>query len=965
MACPFNVLRSRAALLLLAWLAVVASARAADNTPPVLTPVGDLFLDEGAPFAFTNTASDAETPASELVYSLLNSACTNGSTTNAYNIAAGLAAFREALAGTGAVDIVMLGDSITEGVGASHLDFTSHASILRRQLQGMFGDGGIGLVPFFRGTNLLNLFSGTNTSYRWTYSPPAWNNPKETTEKGPFSTASFATGSGNHATATNLFADEAVLHLVLTPEGTNGPFGAAYQVDNGPLIAFNTYAPAYTYSNLTIPLGAEGLHRVRVHPPSAPGRFVGLWGITARRRGSRLRVHNVGRSGTRAGETSLPNPRAFLGQLNPNLTIIGFSSNDSALQTPTNDYRNNIVALVQEAQLSGSVLLVGAGPRSLVGPRPQSEYHAILREVALTYGCGFLDFNERWGNPTHAQAMGYQSDGTHPTDLGHAEMASFIYCQAVEAPIPVVPSFIAATAPTGLVLNSRSGVLQMKPTEKQGPSTNQVAVRVSDTNSPSLTDTQSFQLIIREVNAPPVMSVPVTFFIFEGAMQSFFGLGSDPDLPANTLTWEFVTPPAVNASLQPVSATGALMLAPTEAQGPSTNPIVVRVTDNGSPPLSATQTFFAAIIEVNAAPSLAPIPDQPAFEGFPFSLSISNALTDPDLPPNLFTFSVLAGPTNAGLAIGTNTGVITWTPPTNHVPVTNLVKVKVTDNGSPSFSATQSFNVIIRRTNNAPVFVSQATVSVVEGTLLTFTNQAVDPDAPPDAVTLTLEPGAPAGLTFNPATGVLSWTPGETEGPSNYVVRLIATDNGTPTQTSTQSLLIAVQESNLPPTMVPVPAQCTYAGLPFTLDLNASDPDLPPNVLAFGLTAPPAGADIDAGSGLLTWTPAQADIGTNVLAVSVRDGGAPELTATQFVTVVVSGPPVITSVTRAGNQIVIEWTAISNKTYQVEWASRLTAPDWQPLPGEVTATAATAFRQDTLTNVLTRFYRVSVAPGGP
>jgi hypothetical protein len=99
--------------------------------------------------------------------------------------------------------------------------------------------------------------------------------------------------------------------------------------------------------------------------------------------------------------------------------------------------------------------------------------------------------------------------------------------------------------------------------------------------------------------------------------------------------------------------------------------------------------------------------------------------------------------------------------------------------------------------------------------------------------------------------------------------------------------------------------------------------------------------------------------------VNVRDGGVPELTATQFVTVVVSGPPVITSVSRAGNQIVIEWTAISNKTYQIEYADDPVAPDWQALPGDVTAISSIASKQDTITNVLTRFYRVSVTPGGP
>jgi hypothetical protein len=54
---------------------------------------------------------------------------------------------------------------------------------------------------------------------------------------------------------------------------------------------------------------------------------------------------------------------------------------------------------------------------------------------------------------------------------------------------------------------------------------------------------------------------------------------------------------------------------PGEGQGPSTNTITVRVTDNGASPLSATRDFKVFVTEQNSAPLLATIADQTINEG--------------------------------------------------------------------------------------------------------------------------------------------------------------------------------------------------------------------------------------------------------------------------------------------------------------------------------------------------------------
>jgi hypothetical protein len=90
----------------------------------------------------------------------------------------------------------------------------------------------------------------------------------------------------------------------------------------------------------------------------------------------------------------------------------------------------------------------------------------------------------------------------------------------------------------------------------------------------------------------------------EGVTLSFTISASDPDVPANTLTYSLVSPPS-GASINPT--TGLFTWTPSEAQGPSTNAISVRVTDSGASPLTDTKSFTVFVTEVNRAPVLAAI----------------------------------------------------------------------------------------------------------------------------------------------------------------------------------------------------------------------------------------------------------------------------------------------------------------------------------------------------------------------
>jgi hypothetical protein len=139
------------------------------------------------------------------------------------------------------------------------------------------------------------------------------------------------------------------------------------------------------------------------------------------------------------------------------------------------------------------------------------------------------------------------------------------------------------------------------------------------------------------------------------------------------------------------AATGVFSWTPTEAQGPASYRITIRVTDDSSPALSSTGAFTAAVLETNSAPVLASVPTQIVYAGN--TLVVTNMATDSDLPANLLTFSLVSSP--AGATIGANDGVFSWTTSDADSNTTNSVSVRVSDNGAPQLSDTNSFLIMV------------------------------------------------------------------------------------------------------------------------------------------------------------------------------------------------------------------------------------------------------------------------------
>src|SRR5438046_818883 len=94
-----------------------------------------------------------------------------------------------------------------------------------------------------------------------------------------------------------------------------------------------------------------------------------------------------------------------------------------------------------------------------------------------------------------------------------------------------------------MTINPASGAISWTPTEAQGPSTNAVSVSVTDNGVPALSVTNTFTVIVNEVNLAPVLTVPADQTINEQTTLSVSASATDADIPANTLTFALVSAP--------------------------------------------------------------------------------------------------------------------------------------------------------------------------------------------------------------------------------------------------------------------------------------------------------------------------------------------------------------------------------------------------------------------------------------
>jgi hypothetical protein len=203
----------------------------------------------------------------------------------------------------------------------------------------------------------------------------------------------------------------------------------------------------------------------------------------------------------------------------------------------------------------------------------------------------------------------------------------------------------------------------------------------------------------------------------------------------------------------------------------------------------ATADAETTVSIANRPPTLAYAGDVTVDEGN--AANAGATASDPD--GDALAFALVSGP--AGVIVNPTSGFVTWPTSENDGPSTNTVRVRVTDNGTPSLSATNEFRVIVREQNAAPELVAVADAVISENNLFTVQLAGSDADLPPQRLTYGLAAGAPSGVAVDAATGLFSWRPRGNQGPSTNLITVTLTDVGNPARSVQRTFTLYVRDT--------------------------------------------------------------------------------------------------------------------------------------------------------------------------
>jgi glucuronoarabinoxylan endo-1,4-beta-xylanase len=136
--------------------------------------------------------------------------------------------------------------------------------------------------------------------------------------------------------------------------------------------------------------------------------------------------------------------------------------------------------------------------------------------------------------------------------------------------------------------------------------------------------------------------------------------------------------------------------------------------------------------------------------------------------------------------------------------------------------------------------------------------------------------------------------------------------------------------TNYAPSLAAVPTRTVNAGVTVSVTNNATDVYAPPQTLTFNLLGAPAGAALNAATGILTWRPPVSAAGTtNLVIVQVANNGTPALSATNSFNIIVNPvtQPTISAIAESGQKFTLTVQGTQGPDYTLLVSTNLAT--WQ------------------------------------
>lgn len=337
--------------------------------------------------------------------------------------------------------------------------------------------------------------------------------------------------------------------------------------------------------------------------------------------------------------------------------------------------------------------------------------------------------------------------------------------------------------------------------------------------------------------------------------------------------------------------------------------IVITVDDNRGG--RTDQAFTVQVGGVTGNTGVPLILSTPGATGRPgFFYQYQPFAADPDGDPLEYTLPQ-APP---GMQIDNQNGLITWVADASQLGG-NPVLLRVEDPAGNY--TTQLFIIEISASlpNLPPAIISVPEMFASEGSVYRYQVVASDPDE--DKLTFMLT-SAPAGMTLDPDSGLLSYLPGASD---LGVVQIGIQVQDTALAVAEQTYRLEVRETNQAPEFISSPVETATAGTIYRYASKAEDSR---DRVHYSLISGPAGLEIDRSSGLLTLNADASQIGDHPVGIRATDERG--LFAEQTYTLSIQSDrqaPVVSitsqpgSIVNPGDTISLQVSAVDNVDLQI------------------------------------------------
>ncbi len=407
-----------------------------------------------------------------------------------------------------------------------------------------------------------------------------------------------------------------------------------------------------------------------------------------------------------------------------------------------------------------------------------------------------------------------------------------------------VLTYALSVAPAGMSIDDNTGLISWLPAAERSV---EVSIQVTDTRGASAT--QSYILSVVRPNDPPaIITTPGSSTTIDQP-YTYDVDATDPD--GDPITYSLEQAPS-GMLIDAVS--GVISWTPTAAEV-GEHPVSVKASDDRG--AYVTQTYFLFVTEQpNEIPTITSTPPQWVMVDHAYSYDVE--ATDADGDPIEYTLEI--APT--GMTINAASGVIAWAPTVTEVGE-HTVTVKAADNRGAY--ATQSYTLFVtEEPNNAPQITTTPGYGVTISQLYRYDVNAIDPNG--DPIQYSLET-APVGMTIDPLSGLIEWTPSATAVGQHAIAVKAADDRGA---YAIQSYtLVVTAQPNDPPVITTTPDFAATVDQPYSYDVDAGDPD--GDLIQYNLEQAPSGMLIDAVSGVISWTPTLTDVGEHTVTIKATD----------------------------------------------------------------------------------------------